>query len=338
MKNVKTILGLAFVFQVALAGGLYLNKHSGGEFDEAQTLVKFEEAAVTSLNIASVNETGDVVELKITKDGDQWRVPSLENLPASKAKISEVLSKLSKVQVTWPVASSSASQSRFEVGEDKFQRKITIESESGSRVLYLGTSPGYRTVHARSNDASEIYSVSLATHDFPTEALDWLDKGILKAEQPTQIKGADFEIVNQDDNWAFAGPQAEGAPSLNSEKANELASVFSSIRITNIAEISNLENPLEVSVTANNQQYTYQFAEKDGTYYAKRSDLAPVFVIRDVDYEKIAGVNHNELAVSPSEDKEANETPQSVNPAVNPLGALEKSNVGDSIAVDVSQK
>ncbi len=338
MSNVKTILGIAFVVQIALAGGLYLNKHSAGEFDQPQALVNFEQTSLNAITVSSIDENGQSRELKIEKDGAQWRLPSLDGLAANQAKVTEVLEKLADVQVTWPVASSGSSKSRFEVDDDKYQRKITIDSANGKSVLYLGTSPGYRTVHARADDASEIYSINLATHDFPTEALDWLDKGLLKAEDPTQIKGADFEIVNQDDIWSFAGPQAESAPGLNVEKADELASVFTSIRVTNIAELTSLEDPIELSVSTATQDYTYQFAEKEGTYYAKRSDLAPIFVIRDVDYEKIAGINHNELAASPSSDEKASEMPAESNPLGASKSGSGSESINGSVSVDVSQK
>lgn len=347
MNNIKTILGVLFAAQIIVAGGLYVTKNKSSDFDEAQPLVKIAGEALTNVSISSIGENGEETAIVLSKVGDEWQLPSLQNLPANKKKIEEVLGKLNTITVSWPVASSSGSRARFEVDDEKYQRKISISSDGNTQVLFLGTSPGYRSIHARQDGESDIYSVNLATHDFPTDALEWLDKGLLQTNNLSLIKGADYEIVQQADVWNFSGPEHAGEASLNPTKAEDLASVFSNIRIKDLAQESELKNALQVVVKSGEMSYTYQFSESDGNYYAKRSDLAPVFVIRDVDYEKITSFNKEELAARSDEEGEPESMPQAAIPqalAPEPLApqADTKNNKTrpdkNEAAVDVSQK
>ena len=66
------------------------------------------------------------------------------------------------------------------MAEKEFERKIVLTQNSAQKaVLYFGTSPGLRQVHARSDGMEATLSVTFANHQAPVKVDEWLDKSIL---------------------------------------------------------------------------------------------------------------------------------------------------------------
>jgi len=60
-----------------------------------------------------------------------------------------LIDKLEGAEAAWPVATSESSAERFEVSDAKFQRRIRFFADDAVVTeLFLGTSPGFRRVHA----------------------------------------------------------------------------------------------------------------------------------------------------------------------------------------------
>ena len=229
--RMRLLGGLLAVQLLAVAGLLIADGMVGG--GGATSLLPFEAPGVVKLGIASQEEA-----LALRRGEDGWR---LENgLPADEDKIREALNKLLDAPASWPVATSGATAERFEVTEENFQRRLLFETEDGAaRTLYLGTSPGYRRVHARLDGQNEIYSMDFANYEAPTEAEQWLDKTLLQAEgavSSVQLQGQDgawrlqLEGDGDDGEWRLNGAAAD------QEAADKLANRFLDLRVLGFAQ------------------------------------------------------------------------------------------------------
>ena len=139
----------------------------------AEKLVDFEPKAVERIVIA---EAAASIEL-LRKDG-AWTVGES---PADVAKVDKLVNDFAGFASPWPVATTAGSAERFEVAEDKFQKRLTFHG--GDKVLgdvLLGTSPGFQRVHARRIGSDSVYAINFSNFQAPTKADDWIDKALLR--------------------------------------------------------------------------------------------------------------------------------------------------------------
>ena len=285
-----------FAVQILLAGGLYVSKHSSTTFDSQQALLSFEQSVITKVVVQGENAEGTVV---LEKTAENWIMPQYQKLPVNQQKLMALLGKLADIKAGWPVVTSASSQKRFEVAESVFQRKLQLfNGDELVHELFLGTSPSYRKSHARVDDSTDIFSVKLAAHELPVSNVDWLDKGMLKISDVNRIKGKDFDIARESNDWEVAdvSPTAQEALVLNANRANELAAVFEKMRVQDVVSDVSASSPITVTVANQNITLDYQFFSENDSYYVTRNDWQAVFKISGADYEKIAQVNLNYLA------------------------------------------
>ena len=169
-------------------------------------------AAAEDANAALVDDAdadAGALEEAGAADGPAATTWRLENsLPADHDKVNDLLDKLADLAAPWPVATSVDSAERFEVTEDKHQRRLLLEDADGVVAdVFLGTSPGYRRVHARAADEDEVYSIDFSNYEAPTDADQWLDKALLAAA------GDPISIIHEG-SWHLTrteGAEADGA-------------------------------------------------------------------------------------------------------------------------------
>ena len=215
----------------------------------------------------------------MTKGDDGWNLAS--GTPADGAKIVGVLNKLGDVHTPWPVATSAGSRARFEVTADSNQRHIRMfASDDAVADLYLGTSPGYRRVHARVVDADEVFSIDFANFEAPVAADDWLDKNLLAAvgDVAEVTLHGEWTLSKDAEGWhlSVAVPMQSGAErsAADPEAAQNLVDRISGLRVTGFAETDGTMTPNGTfTVTddaGSNQLRIYHDAEEDA--YAIESD------------------------------------------------------------------
>ena len=143
--------GLLAVQVLVIATLLVASDRGAGE--TAVGLLPIEPDQVVRFSVTAGDE-----EVALARGEEGWQLDG--GLPADDGKVGEVLDKLAKAAAAWPVATSAATAERFEVTKDNFQRRLTVESGDGETLtLYLGSSPGYRRVHARAEGADEVFSI-----------------------------------------------------------------------------------------------------------------------------------------------------------------------------------
>lgn len=204
MKKAINLFALLLAAQLILLAGIHLSASSDSGIE------------VKPLLTANLDQT-DTLEIKgqsgertlLAKRDSHWVLPEADNQPVTPGKVQEILDKLKAAQVSWPVATSASAANRFELS-DKSPQKTLVLSSGGQQqaTLYLGTSPGYRRVHARLQGEDDIYDIALAQHEIPTVANDWLDKALLQYPgELLSVKTASFTVTrdsaDESSQWAL---------------------------------------------------------------------------------------------------------------------------------------
>lgn len=210
----------------AFSGGTDLSVHRPD-----QPLLAFDPAEVTDIKVAGPEET----EVALKRVADGWLLADAWNVPAKDGKITQLLDRLRDLKTGLAVATTSGAKERFEVADDKFERRITLlKGDETIATLYLGTSPGLRKIHARKSDDDVVYSVAFAAYEAPDKADDWLDAGLLHFKQSeleaielddltltkTRPKESEQAGVETDNGWTASG-LAPGE-NLDQTKAGDL--------------------------------------------------------------------------------------------------------------------
>ena len=125
---------------------------------------------------------------------------------------------------------SESSRERFEVTRDSNQRHIQLfGAEETIGELFLGTSPGYRRVHARAGGADEVYSIDFSTFEVPVGKDDWLDKDLLRplGEVTEVVRDGAWSLSRGEEGWllgaVLAGIIGVLAVRYGKDKAKQLA-------------------------------------------------------------------------------------------------------------------
>ena len=203
-------LAIIAVVQLVLVAVLMLR---GGLATEAEpTLLAFDAQAADRVVIhpptadaASSDESSDSATpeapLTLIKRENGWQAGEF---PANESKIETVLEKFAGFTSPWPVATSESASDRFEVADDAYQRRLQIyaDDELLADVL-LGTSPGYRRVHARSVGSDEVYSIDFNNYELPTESSEWLDKALLQPDNPPTAIALEgrWSLAQTEEGW-----------------------------------------------------------------------------------------------------------------------------------------
>ena len=270
MKDKIGLLGAVLVVQLLVVAALLIGDALGSD-DAGSSLLSFDPDAVVKLELSTLDES-----VQLNRGGDGWQVGD-EGLPADSAKIGEVLDKLANVAATWPVATSSDSAVRFEVTEANFQRRLVLESVDGVVAdLMLGTSPGYRRVHARADGADEVYSVDLSNYEVPVDTDQWLDKTLLGATGPItglQLE-ASWQLANTDEGW-LVDDTAGDPEAADQEAASQLIDRFSDLRVLGIVEPAGESKGTFVVNDESGEHRLQLFHDAEEDDYSVGSDRTP---------------------------------------------------------------
>nr|MBS0019665.1 DUF4340 domain-containing protein [Gammaproteobacteria bacterium] len=184
----------------------------------------------------------------LSKQDGGWILPSYADAPADAARVQGVLDKLADTKRGYAVATTAGALKRFKVADDAFERRVVVSH--GDEILatiYLGSSPGLRKTHARTAADEAVYAVELTAYELPSQADEWLDKGLLKAD--TEALGAiemtwrgqsGLRLIRHDegaDDPQKDGWRAEGLPEgeqLNAEQARVLARAITELRVDGV--------------------------------------------------------------------------------------------------------
>jgi hypothetical protein len=255
-RHVKA-LSLLLALQLVVLGGVLL-WHQRATSVPAGTLLSVDRTRIDGVVI--VDDKGQ--KLTLRKGNSGWTLPDSQGLPVDNEKVSQLLDKLMAASAPWPVATSVESAKRFEVTSDKFQREIQLLA--GDQVigdLYLGTSPGFKKVHARRADSDDVYAIAFANYEATARADDWLDKALLKpsGDVTALARPGRWRLQRNDDAWTLDGlGQGE---KIKQDVVTDLVNKVANLRVMGVADApaDGTEPVLLLTASTANGEFDYRF-------------------------------------------------------------------------------
>ena len=295
-------------------------------------LVTFDPEQVTGIRI----QTTDGEPVLVSKTEDGWTIPSLGDLPAAEHKVTGLLTKLEGLQKGLPVATSEEALERFKVGDQAFERKLTIESgDAQPAILYLGDSPGFRRLFVRTEGNSAIHEAELGLFDAPGEADAWSDRTLLhlNREEVRKLTFPDLVLERTDDAWGIAD-LAEG------EEQDEQAIEDKVRSLTNIDFVgvvaggedpATAEDSAPVQIEANlksGETVSFQIVKlaEGNDYLLEVSNRPQRFTLASYAAEDLVGTSRASLlkASLTTTESQAGEPPPTDTPPLGDLGSAQQ--------------
>jgi hypothetical protein len=244
---------------------------------------------IDALNI----HDGDGTRARLSKAGGRWRLPALHGLPADPEKVDKLLKALLATGNDWPVASSTAARQRFKVAEYRFRRRIEFFAGGEKRqAIYLGTSPGFRKVHARVAGQDEIRSVAFNVHDAPASDSAWIDPRLLQVRTPVRIDADAYTVQREGDEWRSGTgdvpDQRELLALLSALRSLQVEGVADTATVT---DLTDLEAELVLDIHSLAGRIELSLFQLAGRHFIRSSEYPVIFRISAYDFERITGID-----------------------------------------------
>lgn len=290
--------------QLLIVAGLLLASTTGSR-GEADLFLSFESDLIDRVTL----DDGDGLELSLAKSDDGWSLDG--GVPVDGEKMGDVLSKLQNLKRPWPVATTSATQDRFEVSDEKHQRHVQLYvSDDIVADFYLGTSPGYRRVHAREAEGDDIFSIDFSNYEMPTTVNEWLDKTLLGASGSVTevVREGAWRLIKGEEGWLLDETTAD------QDAADRLAGRFADLRIMGVlidaegaattAEGVEHKATYLVSDTDGQQQLQIFYRAEEDDYLVRGDRVAGTFTLATYIAEQIV-IERDDLLPETEEEVES---------------------------------
>ncbi len=304
IKWLLVLLGL----QLLLAGWAFWPRPQAGLEAARTTLLEIDASKVSRAQVS-----GEGGEVTLVRAGDGWQLPDYHELPADAARARRALDELPELPRGYPVATTGSARERFETAADNFQRRVEYFADEDSLgSIYIGSSPGYRKVHASFDDGESVYSIAFNSFDLPLEQSAWLDKTLLQVAAVDVVTGRDYTLRRHGETqWQDA--EGETADELAS---GELISGLGNLRVNSAADEATAEVLAESSATASlevqagGQRFEYSLYEIEDAHYLKRDDMPAYFGISKYDYDRLNDPSRASLFPPPAAEDDAADAPE----------------------------
>jgi len=300
-NRLSLFLGILLVLQIGLAIALNYGSRTQGTFQATAKLLAFDKAAQDGIRI----EAQDKPALILKKQHGGWRLPGLDELPADAAAVQGLLDQLASLKKGWPVATTPGAAAHFKLAKTQFVRHITLlQGDKPQAELYLGSSPGFRKIHARKPAEDNIYAVQFEVADASTRQEDWLDKHLLKhkAADIQRVKLPKLSLQRSGDQLKLAA--LNKGEQTRQDKAQQLLDTLADLSIEGV--LGREDKPAYGQkapalsyqlVFKSGKQERYRFSKpKDQSYYVLKTSADPhYFKVASWIVDRIKGFKAAEL-------------------------------------------
>lgn len=296
-RSVVTLL-LVLLIQCAMIGAVYWPQQSTVQQPTHYGLVTLDPANIDHIRIEDEYDN----ETLLVKTGEQWLLPELEGLPANPAKVVELLASITAQDNSWPIAHSTTARQRFQVADYHFQRSISLGG-GGEQLatIYLGTSPGFRKVHARKKGTDAIYSINFNAFDAPGLSGAWVEPRLLQIRAPMQITADSYSLRRESEQWISG---TGGAPDARELEA--LLNTLRTLQVDGVAaedlqrELAAAEADLLLQIQSLTGQTTLELFSLEGSYFINSSEYALFFTISAYDFDRLTGIDFQLMSAEPN--------------------------------------
>jgi hypothetical protein len=291
-RQIGTLLTI-LLLQCGLVAVMYWPHSTIMDDGEIESLLPFDPDKVDEIYIE--DEKGN--ESVLLKMEGQWLLPDLAGIPIDPEMIATLLSSLSNRAGDWPIATTAASRQRFQVAAYHYQRRLTMISEGELLgTIYLGTSPGFRKVHARNDAQSAIFSIPFNNYDAPATTSAWMDKTLLQISAPEKISTSGYTLSKQGDEW---GSAEGGRPD-----ERELAALLLGLRSLQVEGVADEDMQRTLSIAAPQLSLEVETAQgisslnliKLGNgHYISSNKYDYFFTLSAYDFDRLATIDDERL-------------------------------------------
>jgi len=293
MKPLINGLLLVFIIQCALVATLYWPDTNLLEMINTEQFVPFEPYLLDEIHIG--DDQGN--EAVLLKAGDRWILPDVTGLAVSPELINTLLQGLIHAETGWPVASSIAARQRFQLTDYNFQRRLTLIGKGELLgTIYLGSSPGFRKVHARNSTQDSIFTITFNSYDAPGIATAWLDKRVLQIHSPLSISTDHYSLIKQDGEW-----RSDEGSLPEDRELDALLLALSSLQIESVA-VDDMQRTLsiavpeiELKVKTEQGDTTFELFTLGEQHYIHCSDHTLFFTLSAYDFDRFATLDSSRL-------------------------------------------
>lgn len=182
------ILAAVLLLQVGLAASLtFYARDSGAAFQSDEKLIDLELASLDEILIQEKDDPALV--LRREDEGGTWILPDHFAFPVSSSRLDRLTQKLFGLTKSWPVGTTEVAAKRFKVTDEDFERKITFrKGKEDVATLLIGTSPGFKKIHARLAGEEAIYAIEFSAYQASVKAENWEDKNLLNVERDEIVR------------------------------------------------------------------------------------------------------------------------------------------------------
>jgi len=170
---------------------------------------------------------GDELSLRRVEDG--WVLP--DGLPVAPTMIDTLLTALISGDPGLAIATSESAAERFKVADGDFERRIRLSGGAQERVVYLGTSPAFRKIHARREGERAVYVIELNSYDAAALAERWVDRSLLAAGEISSLALYGVRYTLADGAWTRDDGEAVDDAAMES-----LLQVLSSLQVSGLVD------------------------------------------------------------------------------------------------------
>jgi hypothetical protein len=289
VRNAIPSLLLVLVIQLILIAVVYWPRVANDETTAGASAVKFDPAEVTKLDIRDDLDG----EAQLARVGERWLLPALHNLPADPEKVATLLDGLSSANDSWPVAHSSPARQRFQVADYLFQRRITLSfGDELLDTIYLGTSPGFRKVHARHDNSDAIRAIAFNVYDAPADDDDWVDPRLLQVRTPMRIDADAYSVNREGGEWRSG---SGGIP--DERELLALLTTLRSLQVQGVADekyvrlLEDAEADLLLDIDSLSAKISLALYHQDGRHFIRSSEYPVFFRLNAYDYDRLIGID-----------------------------------------------
>jgi hypothetical protein len=274
-----------------------------------EPLLRFDASRLDEIRLAAGEES-----VTLRKVEGAWQLPDYHAFPADALEVERLLDQLADLRPGWPVATSGAAAERFKVADDAFERRIALlAGGEPAAELFIGTSPGFRKVHARADGSNDIHSVELRTYEASTKPADWIDHLAFERD-PAKLSRIDvgaLTLLRDGDAWRLDA--LETGTRTRAEEARKLVERIAKLRVEDVLgtevkpEYRQDAPALRVTVhPTEGAAVVYTLSQSEGAddFVLKVSDRPHVVKVASYNVDPIAKVDRAQL-VEPDEPEPA---------------------------------
>ncbi|RLA56605.1 MAG: hypothetical protein DRQ65_02880 [Gammaproteobacteria bacterium] len=289
MNRPITALLLVFLVQCGIVATVYWPQQDMLQAPLQQPLVPQDTGIIDEIRIGDEYDN----ETTLTKVGGHWFISDLENLPANSDKVDTLLERITGPDNGWPIAQSVVARQRFQVADYHYQRSLGFLAQGEQlATVYLGTSPGFRKVHARRKGQDAIYSITFNVFDASGASGAWLDPRLLQIRSPLSITADSYSLNRDSGNWLSG---AGLAPDMRELEA--LLAALRSLQVDGVAtedarrELSETEADLVLQVRSLAGETTMEFFTAAEEHFVSSSEYRFFFKLSIYDFDRLTGID-----------------------------------------------